>query len=114
MSKPKKFAGLKRDGNAAPIPAANDFATSDATATPITSPVAFTATTPIVLTAPENAAEITIIATADLRVSEDPNLTHYDLFPANTRASIGIAARETVYLRGDTASGNAYFRFTLI
>ncbi len=38
----------------------------------------------------------------------------YDLIKANTKESIACAKMQNIYMQRDSASGTAYFRFTVI
>ena|SRR5882757_5331672 len=109
---PSNFGGLVNDGNRNAMQFGNWPQTSDATASPVTSPV--TVTTGTILTIPNNAAQIVISSSAALRISELSDVSTYFVLPANTLLTIDIARLGLLYLKQDSGSCTVQFYFSVV
>lgn len=103
------FQGAKGE----PIQIGGSFQTSDATGTPQNSPLSYT-TGVITIAVPDNAVELILNPTTDLRVSELLAMTTYDIVIGGSKESIPVARMSNVYVKRDSASGTLNFRFTII
>lgn len=107
------FGGTVTDGNRV---AMNGFGnwpqTSDATGTPVVSPV--TVTTGTTLTVPERAIQITISSSAALRISELSDYSTYFVLPANGTITIDVARLGLLYLKQDSGSCTVQFYFNIV
>ena len=108
-----RFGLLGRDNRGTPIQTACRFATQDASATPKTSPLAYSSSV-ITVTVPDNAVQLVVSPTTDLRVSDDPTMTRYDVIPAGAREALAVALMASVYVRRDSADGSLRFRFVAV
>lgn len=112
----KGFKNLSRDGSNAPMQVADQIETSDATATAVTSPVAYTnANTK--LTVPTRATELIIWASTALRISEETDPAGgnpYYVLQAGVIQVFPVSGVDAIYLTRDSASGNANFYFHLV
>ena len=101
---------LSRDSSAAPIQTGNTIITVDASATPKSSPFTLTGGNDA-MTVPTNCIELILNPSANLQVSEDSAMAHYDVIAANTKEAIPCAGAGIIYIKG---SGTVNFRFTKI
>ena len=101
---------LARDSSANPIQTGSTILTVDASNTPKASPFSLTGGNDAFVV-PENCIELIVNPSANLQVSEDSALAHYDVVAANTKEAIPCANAGTIYLKG---SGTVNFRFTKI
>jgi hypothetical protein len=102
-----------KDGSSNSVQIGSSFKTSDATASPLTSPATLTGSVQTI-TIPDNAVEFIVNPTTNsLKVSELSNLTYYDVVAKGTKESIPCAKMQYIYIQG-TASDTLNFRFTLI
>lgn len=104
------LGALTRDDNNTAVQSANGFATSDATASPQSSPISYT-TGVVTIVVPDNAIECILMPTTDLRVSTDSGVAAYDLIKANTKESIPCTRTQNIYVQRDASNGSLYFRF---
>lgn len=104
---------LFRDGSTASIQIGSTFQTSDNTGTPQISPLSYT-TGVTTLIMPDNAAEVILAPSTDLRVSEISSMSQYYVIPAGQAEVIGVGKQQIVYVKADSSSGNLNFRITLI
>lgn len=104
------FLGLARDYTGQPLQTATRFQTVDANATPKVSPLAYSSTA-ITLTVPNNATQMILAPSTDLRVSEDPNMASYYVIPAGACEAYAVALMATAYIKRDSADGTVQFRF---
>jgi hypothetical protein len=101
----------------------NYFATEDATGTPVTSPAAVSNVGITTLNVPTAAAQVLIISSVALRVSEDSTMTHYMVIPANTPVNFPcltpaidqqLINTGALYMQGDASAAVVQFRFDCI
>lgn len=104
---------LVRDQDRVPIQIGSSFQTEDATSTPQTSPLSYTASTTN-LVVPDNAVEFVCQPTTALRISENSDMTPYDVIASNTKEAIPCARMSNIYITRDSSSGTLNFRFTLV
>lgn len=104
---------LFRAGSHEPIQIGNSFQTSDATASPQNSPLAYS-TVIITIAVPVNAVELIVNPSTAMRISELPAMTTYDVIAALSKESIPVAGMNFVYIIRDSSNGTLNFRFTII
>jgi hypothetical protein len=104
---------LIRDDNTTAVQIGSSIQTSDATATPQNSPLAFSNTV-ITIVIPDNAVEFIVAPSKDLRVSELANMSTYDVVATGTKEAIPCARMQNIYIVRDSADGTLNFRFTLV
>jgi len=78
----------------------NGFQTTDATATPVVSPVTAATQTLIV---PESAITVTLVSTSSFSVSEVSGSASKFTVPANVPITLGVANTNAIYLSGVTS-----------
>lgn len=101
---------LAKDDNGEAVQIGSSFVTTNGTQN---SPLAYTvAITPI--TVPTGAVEMILAPTTDLKVSEDPTMTTYDVIVAGTKEAIGCSRMDTIYITRSGGDGTLYFRFTKV
>ncbi|OQY38547.1 MAG: hypothetical protein B6226_03510 [Candidatus Cloacimonetes bacterium 4572_65] len=106
---------IPRGASNGQIQIGSKFQTSDGT-TPTANDSPFTYTTATsTIVVPTNAFEIILAPSSDLRVSESSDVSTYDLIESGTKESLGVAGLtdSKLYIKGDTAGGTLYFRFTM-
>lgn len=112
------FGNVARDGShAAMLPWANHRQTHDATASPVTSPIATLSTSAAAtLNVPNNAAAVIFCSTQPFQVSEVAAMSEYAVFPANTPIEWDCAGTGvTLYVQSNGATaGNLSFAFLTI
>jgi hypothetical protein len=115
MAKTTPITGsMARDGNDRPIYFANQIQTSDASATPLTSPLTVGATI-LTLTVPTNAVSVTFYSTAGaVRISELPGVTTYFVLAASSQLTISCAKQSAFYLVEDSTSATLQFFFSFL
>lgn len=114
MAKTGTFLGsMMRDDNHEPLQIGTSFQTSDATASPKNSPLAYSSTT-ITITVPDNAAEFICQPSTDLRVSEVSSMATYYIVRSSTAEAIPCVKMSSIYIVRDSADGTLQFRFTLV
>jgi len=97
----------------------NGFQTSDATATPITSPVSV-ATTAQVINIPQSAAEINILPkTQSVYISESNTATsgwttNYIEIPVGQQVTLDVAKTSKIYLLGGSGTSVVSFWFNIV
>jgi hypothetical protein len=106
----KNYGSFAKDKNQVVIDIGTKFTTSDATSSPQNSPLAIT-TAVTTIAVPTDAAEMVIMGTVALRVSEIVGMTTYDFIPANQREVIPVARMDNVYIKADSTTGSLNFRF---
>jgi hypothetical protein len=109
----KNYSNISKDGSARVIPVASGIKTEDATSTPQESPLAYTSAAVITIEIPENAAELIVKPTTDLRVSEEVAMGSYFVVDGGSVHIFPVGRTDQLYLIGDSASGtlNFYFHF---
>lgn len=113
MKTGKSPNNLFREGSHQPVQIGNSFQTSDATSTPQVSPLAFTNAT-ITIAVPDNAVELILNPSQDLRISELSSMSNYDIVAKSSKESIPVAGMSSVYITRDSSNGTVNFRFTII
>lgn len=114
------FNNIERDGSKQPLTGVlgNGIQTSDATTSPVTSPVSVTTGTVVALNSPASAASITITPkTQSVLVSEvsgTSSLTSYVEVPVGTTQSFDIANQGIVYLLGGTGTAVISFFYQIV
>jgi hypothetical protein len=116
------FGNAQRDGSKQPMFGylGNGIQTTDATASPNSSPLTVASNSVQVLTIPVNAASVTITATAfTLFVSEvgtaaASSLTSYDIIPVGATKTYNVGNQYYLYVLGGTGSCVASFYFDII
>jgi len=119
---PSHFGNLAVDGAHETITGivGNGFQTSDATATPVTSPVSVSATTAQVINIPDSAAEINILPkTQSVYISESNTATsgwttNYIEMPAGQQVILDVAKTSKIYLLGGTGTSVVSFWFNVV
>lgn len=93
------FGGVAVDGNrVAMVGFGSNFATQDATASPLQSPL--TVNTTATLTVPQNAVSCTLISTTNaVQVSEDSTQGSYFTLPAATVFTVDCTRQQFIYLK---------------
>ncbi len=86
------------------------FTTQDETATPKTSPLAYSNSV-IAIKVPKEAIQVTFLPTTDMRVSDIALATTYDLLKANVKETIGCAGMANLYIIRDSGDGSLHFKF---
>lgn len=104
---------LWRDGSTHPVQIGSSFQTNDATGTPQVSPLAYTGSV-TTLVMPDNAAEIILAPSTDMRISEVANMAQYYIIPAGQAEAIGISKQTNIYIAQNASNGTLNFRITLI
>ena len=110
---PTTFSNLATDASRKPIQVGSAFQTLDATGTPKTSPLAYTDSTQTIAV-PDRAIEFIVNPSTALRISEQSDMTPYDVIAANTKESIPCAKMTSIYIVRDSQNGTLNFRFTLV
>lgn len=114
------FSGLRNDANKIALTGVlgNGIQTTDATGTPVTSPVSVTTGTVVTLNTPESAALITIIPkTQSVLVSEisgTSSLSSYVEIPVGSSMQFALANQSTLYLLGGTGTAVTSFFYEVV
>lgn len=101
---------LPRDHGGASIQTAGTFRTDDSSTTPKSSPLGYSATI-IVLVVPDDAVQLVLKPSTDLRVSEQASMSRYYVVTAGSAEAFAVALQQNVYIRRDSADGTVSFRF---
>lgn len=109
----KDFATLHRDDNNIPIVTGCAFATQDSSGTPKTSPLAYSSSE-IAITVPSNAAELVLLPSTAMRISEVTGMARYYVIPASTTLAFGVTRMDTVYIKRDASDGTLNFYFITV
>ena len=109
----KDYDTLARDDNRVPIMTGSGFETQDATGTPQTSPLSYSSSV-ITIAIPENAAEVVLLPSTALRVSDIVGMTRYFTIPADTALALGISKMDNLYIVRDSADGTLNFYFITV
>lgn len=104
---------LKRDQNQVPVQIGTSFATVDSSDTPKASPLSFSSSI-IEIVIPDRAVEFIINPSENMRISEDPTMTSYDVIAADTKEAIECSIMQKVYIVRDSVDGTLNFRFNLV
>ena len=106
---------LVRDDNNQIVQIGSEFVTQDVTGTPQTSPLTVSSAT-ITIVVPDRAVEFIVNPTlADMRISDQSDMTPYDVIGNATKESIPCARMQNIYLLRDASTNvTLNFRFTLI
>lgn len=107
------FGPLAWESTGAQMQTATKFATQDATGTPQTSPLAYSSSV-ITLVVPDDAVQLVVAPTTDLRVSEESSAARYDVVTGGAKEAFPVALMQNVYIRRDTADGTVRFRFAKV
>jgi hypothetical protein len=108
-----KFGGLAKDGDRQAVNGGgNGMQTSDATGTPVTSPVALTTATKTI-NVPIAASKINFIADAGIKFSELSAFSNSVTIPSNTLVSVDVALQTAIYFQAATTA-NLSFWFNII
>jgi len=107
------FKRLPFDANNEEIQAYNDFQTSDATATPLNSPLTVSYASGRTLTVPDRAVTLCLKPDADLRIYDSTSGTSYFVLPANTIWYIPVAKKADIKILKDTSGTDANVQFFL-
>ncbi|MFA5037064.1 MAG: hypothetical protein WC479_07810 [Candidatus Izemoplasmatales bacterium] len=110
----KNYSNIPKDGSARVIPVASGIKTEDATSTPQESPLAYTSAAVITIEVPENAAELIIKPSTDLRVSEEVAMGSYFVADGGSVHVIPVGRTDQIYIKGDSADGTLSFYFHFI
>ncbi len=110
----KRFSNIAKDGSARVMQVASTIKTEDATLVPQESPLAYTAAAVITITIPEDAAELIINPSTNLRVSEESAMGSYFVADASAFHVIPVGRTDYIYVIGDAASGTLQFYFHTI
>lgn len=111
---PKNFENLPRSASHQVIQTANCTAMQDASDTPNKSPLAIT-TSITTIEIPENAAEIVLKSSVDIRIGVDADLSDgYYVAAANEGKTFGCASMDQIFVRGDSESGTLNFFFNIV
>jgi len=106
---------MYRDDNRVNVPVGSSFVTSDATASPQTSPLSLTTTAVFTIVVPDNAVLMTVYCGAAIRISELVGMAQYDIVPAYTKEVIHVSKMQNVYIKNDsTGTNNLYFKFIVL
>lgn len=113
------FAGVVNDGNHAAMNGVvgSGPQTSDATATPVVSPVSVSNAAVTTLKVPLNAVSLYILATTNsVNVSEaDATVTtKYFTVPTGIPVSIDVARTSVLYLQANTGASTVSFYFNIV
>jgi hypothetical protein len=114
------FSNVQRDGSHQPMfgYTGNGIQTTDATATPVTSPQSVTTSTVLALNTPLNATAINITATAfTLFVSEvygTTSLSSYDIIPVGATKTYDLAICGVLYLLGGSGTCVTSFYYDIV
>jgi len=106
----KSYKNLPKDGSARVMQVATGIETSDATATPQTSPLTYTTST-TTITIPADCAELNLKPSTALKVSEDSTMTTYFVIDADSWHTIPVGRTDYLYIAGETAGGTLNFYF---
>lgn len=109
----RTYSNLARDASNAVIQAGNSFQTSDATASPNTSPLSYTGSV-TTLVVPINALELVLTPSTALRISELVAMGTYNVISAGTTMAFGVAGMSKVYIKQDSANGTLQFYFVIV
>lgn len=107
------FGQLPRDSGGDVIPSATKFVTQDATGSPQISPLAYSSSV-ITLVVPDDALQLILAPTTDLRVSEDVAMGRYDVVTAGSKEAFAVALMQNVYIKRDAVDGTVRFRFAKV
>lgn len=117
-STPNDFGGLRTDGNRVAMTGAlgNYMQSYDATATPVYSPISNGSGSGLVLTVPQGAVSINIIAASSvtLLVGEDSTYTYGLFVPTNTLANFQCANQQYIYIKPSSGTNTIYFQFVMV
>lgn len=102
---------LPRDHSGTSIQTAANFRTSDSSVTPKVSPLAYSSAI-ITLSVPDEAVQLILKPSTDLRVSEDAAMTRYYVITGGAAEAFSVALQQNVYIRRDSADGTVNFRFS--
>ncbi len=111
------LGSLARDSNQTPVQSGSMFTTADAAGSPVTSPIAVSASI-VSIVIPDGAVEMVVLAVgADLRVSDTAGFsaTNFDLITNGSKEVLPVARMQNVYLlRNASTDVTVYFRFTIV
>lgn len=106
------YSNAVRDGSHNSLQIASGIQTSDATGTPVTSPVALTTSTKTI-NIPMNAAKMNFIADAGVKFSELSGFGNSVTVPSNTVFTIEVGRQTTIYFQAATTA-NLSFWFSIV
>src|SRR5882757_484085 len=105
------FLGV--DSNGVPLQTPTKFVTQDVSGTPKNSPLAYSSSV-VTLTVPDDAVQLILSPTTDLRVSDDVAMARYDVVVAGSKEAFSVGSMASVYIVRDTADGSVRFRFVKV
>lgn len=109
----RTYGNLATDASNKAIQAGNSIQTSDATASPNNSPLAFTSAV-TTLVVPINALELVVTPSTALQVSELVAMGTYNVISAGTTMAFGVAGMSKFYIKADSSSGTLQFYFVIV
>lgn len=104
---------ITREASSIGVQAGGSFVVADVTGSPQTSPLSYT-TGVITIVVPDNAIEMIVSPSTDIRVSDTAGVATYDIVRAGTKESIPCASMQNIYFQRDAASGTLLYRFTIL
>lgn len=110
---PNAFSNLPRDASSQVVQVSNGILTQDSTASPQTSPFAYT-TAVTTLVVPSNAVELVLVPSTALNLSEIVSMARYFVIGANTVQAIGCAGMTNVYVAASVTNGTLNFYFVTV
>jgi hypothetical protein len=109
----RRFGRLGREARGDALQTATTFVTQDAGTTPKVSPLLYSSSV-ITIAVPDDAVQLVLSPSTDLRVSEDPSIAHYDVVTAGSKEALPVVLMQTVYIQRDTVDGTLFFRFARV
>jgi hypothetical protein len=106
------FMNMRNDGQHQPMLVANGIQTQDATASPVTSPIAQSSSTATTLVVPNSAIRFHIVPlTNSINVSETSSVTTYLTAPTGVITTVECANMANIYLKANTgtATGSTFW-----
>lgn len=104
---------ITRDASRNVVQVPGSFVTQDATGTPQTSPLSYTDTASTIVV-PANAIEFVVFPTTDMRISDQSDMTPYDVVALGTKEVFPCAKMTNIYVVRDSVNGSLRFRFNLL
>ena len=120
FASPSNFSGLAVDGNRVSMTGVigSGIQTTDATATPVASPMSMSGTTVYTLNVPTNAASIIVhctTASTGIRVSEDSTVTSYTVISnSDGPCQFDVSRQSKIYFKIDAGSPTLAFHFVIV
>ena len=120
IASPSNFGGLAVDGNRVSMTGVigSGIQTTDATATPVASPMSMSGTTVYTLNVPTNAASIIVHCTTGstgIRVSEDSTVTSYTVISnSDGPCQYDVSRQSKIYFKIDVGLPTLAFHFVIV